>query len=78
MKKRIVLVRHSDEPADDRVFAYLRQNGYEPVLRRAYAGDALDADGGVAGGVIYGGMYNVYDTSLHPFFLMSTDLSTSA
>ncbi|WP_256750672.1 glutamine amidotransferase [Mesorhizobium sp. Mes31] len=69
MTKRVVLVRHSDEPADDRVFGYLRQNGYEPVLRRAYAGEALDADDAVAGGVVYGGMYNVYDTALHPFLL---------
>ncbi|UCI16859.1 glutamine amidotransferase [Mesorhizobium sp. B2-1-8] len=69
MTNRVILVRHSDEPADDRVFAYLRQSGYDPVLRRAYAGEALDVDGAVAGGVVYGGMYNVYDTALHPFFL---------
>ncbi|WP_246675249.1 glutamine amidotransferase [Mesorhizobium sp. B2-3-4] len=69
MKKRIVLVRHSDEPADDRVFVYLQQNGSEPVLRRAFAGESLDADDTVAGGVIYGGMYNVYDTAPHPFLL---------
>ncbi|MER9591396.1 glutamine amidotransferase [Mesorhizobium australicum] len=69
MKRRIILVRHSDEPADDRVFAYLQQSGYEPVLRRAYAGEVLDVDEDVAGGVVYGGMYNVYDTSLHPFLL---------
>lgn len=67
--RRVILVRHSDEPADDRVFEYLSRNGYSPVLRRAYAGDALDADETVAGGVVYGGMYNVYDTALHPFLL---------
>ncbi|TPK79516.1 glutamine amidotransferase [Mesorhizobium sp. B2-3-14] len=83
MKRRIILVRHGDEPADDRVFAYLQQSGYQPVLRRAYAGEALEADEDVAGGVVYGGMYNVYDTSLHPFlvneyrfidFCMSSDI----
>jgi hypothetical protein len=50
MRKRIVLVRHSDEAADDLVFTYLRQNGYEPVLHRPYAGEALEVDDGVAGG----------------------------
>ena len=68
-KKRVILVRHSDEPADDRVFAYLSRSGYEPVLRKPFAGELLDNDRSIAGAVIFGGKYNVFDTQLHPFLM---------
>lgn len=33
MAQRVLLVRHSDEPADERVVIWLRENGYEAVTR---------------------------------------------
>ena len=68
-KKRVILVRHSDEPADDRVFSYLSRSGYEPVLRKPFAGELLENDRSIAGAVIFGGKYNVFDTQLHPFLM---------
>jgi len=68
MAKRVVLVRHGDDPPDDRVYTYLATNGFEPVVRRPFAGETLgEPDGSVAGTVIYGGKYNVFDAALHPF-----------
>ena len=64
MRKRVVLVRHGHEPADDRVVSWLTQKGYEIDTRKPFAGDPLDAEVAdeVAGTVVYGGMYNAYDT----------------
>ncbi len=68
MKKRVVLVRHGDDPPDDRIHTYLLANGFEPDARRPFAGDMLgDVGEDVAGTVIHGGMYNAFDTAKHPF-----------
>lgn len=68
MKKRVVLVRHGDDPPDDRVYTFMVENGFEPVMKKPFAGDLLgEPDDGVAGTVVYGGKYNVFDTAIHPF-----------
>jgi GMP synthase (glutamine-hydrolysing) len=68
MAKRVVLIRHGDDPPDDRVHTFLSENGFTPVLRKPFAGDRIgEPDGSIAGTVIYGGKYNVFDTDLHPF-----------
>jgi len=68
MSRRIVLVRHGDDPPDDRVVTYLTQAGFTPDIRRPFRGESLgDVTDDVAGTVIYGGPYNVYDAALHPF-----------
>ena len=68
MKTRVVLVKHGHGPDDDRVLSHLVQSGYTPDIRRPFAGEELGEVGeDVAGTVIYGGMYNAYDTALHPF-----------
>ncbi len=68
MSQRVVLVRHGDDPPDDRVVTYLTQAGFTPDIRRPFRGDLLgDVTDDVAGTVIYGGPYNAYDTELHPF-----------
>jgi GMP synthase (glutamine-hydrolysing) len=68
MGKRVILVRHGDDPPDDRVYTFLSENGFEPVLRKPFAGELLgEPDGSVAGTVLYGGPYNVFDTAIHPF-----------
>ena len=47
---------------------YLSQNGFEIDVRKPFAGDLIgDVTDDVAGTVIYGGMYNAYDTEKHPF-----------
>lgn len=68
--RKVVLVRHGDEPPDDRVSVFLHENGFEPVWRRPFAGEALDdLDERLAGSVVYGGKYAVYETKEHPFLL---------
>lgn len=66
--KRVVLVSHGDDPPDDRVHTFLVSNGFEPVIRRPFAGETLDTpDGSIAGAVVYGGKYEVYETGKFPF-----------
>lgn len=66
--KRIVLVRHGDDPPDDRVHSFAVENGFEPVVLKPFKGDLLgEPDADVAGSVIYGGPYNAFDAGLHPF-----------
>ncbi len=68
MGKRVLLVRHGHEPADDRVVTWATQAGYEIDTRKPFAGDLLgDVTDDLAGTVIYGGLFNAYDTELHPF-----------
>ncbi len=65
---RFVLVRHGDDPDDDRVVGYFRAKGIEPDIVRPFKGERLgDVDRTVAGSVIYGGPFNVFDEDLHPF-----------
>ena len=68
MRNELILVRHSDEPADDRVFTYARMNGLSPIEKFPFRGDILnDPTEKTIGTVIYGGMFNVYEESKHPF-----------
>ena len=69
MTNRIVLIRHEAEPVEDRVSAYLSAQGYDIRFYRPFRGEALPMDENIAGCVIFGGLYNVYDTSDHPFLL---------
>lgn len=69
-RRCVVLVRHGDDPPDDRVHNFVVTNGFEPVIRKPFAGDLLgEPDETLAGSVVYGGKYNVFDTDLHPFLL---------
>jgi GMP synthase (glutamine-hydrolysing) len=68
MSKRVVLIRHGDDPADDRVVSYFRGRNIEPEMCQPFKGDKLgDVDGSVAASVVYGGPFNVFDTDLHGF-----------
>lgn len=67
---QIVLVRHGDDPSDDRVFTWLSQNGFDVITCKPFAGEKLPPfNDRIAGTVIYGGKYNVYETDQHPFLL---------
>lgn len=68
MTRQLVLVRHGDDPPDDRVTNYAVTAGFEPVFVRPFKGDRLGEPGpDVAGSVIYGGPYNVFEEDQHPF-----------
>jgi GMP synthase (glutamine-hydrolysing) len=68
MAKRVILVRHGDDPPDDRVYTFLSENGFEPLLTKPFAGELLgEPDGAIAGTVLYGGGYNAFDAAIHPF-----------
>jgi GMP synthase (glutamine-hydrolysing) len=65
---RIVLIRHGDDPADDRVVTYFRARNLEPEILRPFKGDKLgDVGPDVAGSVVYGGPFNVFEEDRHPF-----------
>jgi GMP synthase (glutamine-hydrolysing) len=71
--KRLVLIRHGDDPADDRVATFATANGFRSDLRRVHSVDRVprldefdDLDD-LAGVVLYGGPYAVYETDQHPF-----------
>ncbi len=68
MDRRVVLIRHGDDPSDDRVVTYFRSNNIEPEIVRPFKGEPLgDVNGGVAASVLYGGPFNVFETDAHPF-----------
>lgn len=68
MNRRVVVIRHGDNPPDDRVHTWLTMNGFAVDLRRPYAGEALGkVDMDVAGTVLHGGPYNAADLDQHPF-----------
>lgn len=68
MARQIVLVRHGDEPPDDRVFTHLSARGFEPVIRRPFAGEPLAApDGSLAGSIVHGGPFEAYAHDRYPF-----------
>ena len=66
--EHILLVRHGDEPADDRAVLTLRDLGYATQIVRPFRGEALpDPARGFAGVVIYGGPFNAFAEAEHPF-----------
>ena len=68
MRNELVLIRHSDEPADDRVFTYARMNGLVPIETFPFRGDRLgEPTENTLGTVVYGGMFNVFEEEKHPF-----------
>jgi GMP synthase (glutamine-hydrolysing) len=74
MSRKIVLVRHGDDPPDDRVVTFAVLNGFEPVFVRPFKGDKLGPPGrDVAGSVVYGGPFNVFEESKHPFLNNEAD-----
>lgn len=74
MSRKIVLVRHGDDPPDDRVVTFALRNGFEPVFYRPFKGDKLPVPGpDVAGSVVYGGPFNVFDEDKHPFLYDEAD-----
>ena len=68
MAKRVLCVRHGDGPTDDRVTNWCISHGVRADIRRPFQGDTLgEITEDLAAVVVYGGMYNAYDTDAHPF-----------
>lgn len=68
MTRRVVLIKHGDEPPDDRVSTFLRQHGVPVEYRRPFKGETLDdVDESVLGTVVFGGPFLVTETDKHPF-----------
>jgi GMP synthase (glutamine-hydrolysing) len=65
-----VLIRHGDDPPDDRVATFASLRGWRLDFRRPFRGDDLGVlDASVAGVVVYGGPFVVDETEAHPFLL---------
>ena len=68
MNNRVLIIRHGDDPPDDRVNTYLLLRGFEPVTIRPCAGDPVPMlDETWAGSVVHGGPFSVFAEQEHPF-----------
>ena len=67
---RLVLIRHGDDPPDDRVATFAALRGWQLDFRRPFKGDDVGVlDPSVAGVVVFGGPFVVDRTDDHPFLL---------
>ena len=70
MSKRVLSVRHGDEPLDDRATSWLRGAGFAVDTRRPFKGEMLgQPTDDLAATIVYGGLYSVFETNRHPFLL---------
>ena len=68
MSNRVLIIRHGDDPPDDRVNTYLHLRGFDPVTIRPCNGDPVpQLDPTWAGSVVHGGPFSVYEEQQHPF-----------
>jgi GMP synthase (glutamine-hydrolysing) len=68
MSNRVLIIRHGDDPPDDRVNTYLHLRGFDPITIRPCNGDPVPAlDSTWAGSVVHGGPFSVFDEQQHPF-----------
>lgn len=69
MSQRLVMIRHGDDPPDDRIVAFAVKSGLTPDIRKPFKGEPLEAAVGedVVGTVVHGGPFNAYDEDKHPF-----------
>ena len=66
--ERVILIRHGDDPADDRVALWLKRHGVPFEVLRPYLGEPLpDVDESVLASVIYGGKFDVFREDIYPF-----------
>lgn len=66
--KRVVFIRHNEEPEDDRVSSFFCGRGFEPEVRRPFRGEVLgEVDDGVMASVVFGGPFNVFEEDRFPF-----------
>jgi len=67
-RRRVIVIRHGDDPPDDRVHVHLHRAGYLIDTAQPFAGGKVPAiDDTVAGVVVHGGGFDAYDHDRHPF-----------
>lgn len=67
-KDRLMLIQHDRGPRDDRVSTWAAEAGLSCDYFYPFDGDSLPAPGGdIAGCIIFGGRFEVYETSKYPF-----------
>jgi GMP synthase (glutamine-hydrolysing) len=68
MSNRVLIIRHGDDPPDDRVNTYLHLRGFDPITIRPCNGDPVpQLDTTWAGSVVHGGPFSVFEEQQHPF-----------
>ena len=68
MSNRVLIIRHGDDPPDDRVNTYLHLRGFNPITIRPCNGDPVpQLDTTWAGSVVHGGPFSVFEEQQHPF-----------
>ena len=68
MSKDVVLIYHGDGPTDDRVYRYFEENGFNIIVKRPFKGDELGSvPEDLAGSVVFGGPFNVFEEDKHRF-----------
>lgn len=66
-RPRVLVLRHGDDPPDDRVHTHLHLAGYAIETLRLHAGDTLPALDTIAGAVVHGGPFDADGEARHPF-----------
>lgn len=69
MARRLVLIAHNDDPRDDRAAQWAVARGFAVEVVRPFRGEPLGSPEGIAGSILYGGPFNVFETARHPFLL---------
>ena len=65
---RVIIIRHGDDPPDDRVHTYLLLHGFAPEVIRPFNGDPLPTlDASIVGSVVHGGPFSVVAADAFPF-----------
>lgn len=68
MTRKLILIRHGDEPDDDRVHSFALMNGLQPETYRPFRGDKLpEIAPDMAGTVIFGGKQAAEDDANCPY-----------
>lgn len=67
MPRRLVLIAHDDGPRDDRAARWAAARDFAVEVVRPFRGEPLAPPGGIAGSILYGGPFPVYETDRHPF-----------
>ncbi len=68
MARRIILIKHEDQPGDDRAASWFADQGFALDWRFPYTGHRLPAlDDSIAGAVLYGGPQSAAEAARHRY-----------
>lgn len=63
----LCLIRHGHGAEDDRIALWAARRDVAARSIRPFAGEALPDPAAASGAVVYGGMFNAFETARHPF-----------